>query len=52
MTNIFVQPKGDRFAIIHGENSMKPDITFYQMAGKKYELLSMTSIFLESIAPY
>jgi translation initiation factor 3 subunit B len=33
------EPKGDRFAVIHGENSAKPDISFYQMAGKKYELL-------------
>eukprot|EP00026_Physarum_polycephalum_P004618 Phypoly_transcript_04640.p1 GENE.Phypoly_transcript_04640~~Phypoly_transcript_04640.p1 ORF type:complete len:690 (+),score=161.86 Phypoly_transcript_04640:38-2071(+) len=33
------EPKGDRFAIIHGENLAKPDISFYQMSGKKYELL-------------
>jgi len=29
------EPRGDRFAIIHGENASKPDISFYEMAGKK-----------------
>jgi len=29
------EPRGDRFAIIHGENPSKPDISFYQMSGKK-----------------
>lgn len=29
------EPRGDRFAIIHGENAQKPDISFYEMAGKK-----------------
>jgi len=33
------EPKGDRFAIIHGENTAKPDISFYQMSGKRYTLL-------------
>jgi translation initiation factor 3 subunit B len=33
------EPRGDRFAIIHGENAMKPDISFYQMSGKKLNLL-------------
>jgi translation initiation factor 3 subunit B len=29
------EPRGDRFAVIHGENPSKPDVSFYQMGGKK-----------------
>lgn len=34
------EPKGDRFALIHGENQNRPDISFYSMAGKQITKLS------------
>eukprot|EP01112_Ceratiomyxa_fruticulosa_P016156 TRINITY_DN4848_c0_g1_i1.p1 TRINITY_DN4848_c0_g1~~TRINITY_DN4848_c0_g1_i1.p1 ORF type:complete len:666 (-),score=150.28 TRINITY_DN4848_c0_g1_i1:61-2058(-) len=33
------EPKGDRFAIIHGENALKPDISFYEVDSNKVRLL-------------
>lgn len=29
------EPKGDRFAIIHGDNANRPDVSFYSLAGKQ-----------------
>lgn len=39
------EPRGDRFAVIHGENASKPDISFYSMTGKRLTLLSKFPYF-------
>jgi len=33
------EPKGDRFAIIHGENANRPDVSFYSLAEKQLRKL-------------
>jgi len=33
------EPSGDRFAVIHSENALKPDVSFYEMGGKKLKHL-------------
>jgi len=33
------EPKGDRFAIIHGENATRPDISFFSLAEKQLKKL-------------
>jgi len=33
------EPHGDRFAVIHGENANRPDVSFYSLAGRQLQKL-------------
>lgn len=49
------EPSGDRFAIIHGENANKPDVSFYTLTEKQLKNLSkcivIMLVFAHNISP-